>query len=483
MYGISKLPISKLISGDYWDFPSHPFLTHIIIKFWSKFSIEETWLRLPSMIASVLSIIGIFLLGYELYKSKRASLISAFLFAYSTYNIKFSGEAKFYSILLLFEIFSLLFFVRIINTLNNKRLKILDYGLFLGFSFLSLITDYSFLWLFLIYILYVSTLFIRYTIKPKFIYLRKIVYLFITLVLIPLLFFPWLPKFLYSLNEAIAYRYYVSRPTIYDLVETISAFTTFFKHKYAISVPASGWWDNIQTFFRLNSDSSKFIYFFFHYLFFLFLLIILLRAILKVRNNPKILLLLKIIFIPLTLSFFISQKFPIFMHYNLMIIQIGLIFVISKYVSDHQKSGIVILMLYILLNSLGINLLLRNGTIQDWRGISRYINSRNLEKDSAIIVSPSFYISSLNYYNEKNKIIPLYTVIGINNPKIIINPLDQHILYTLKYSRLCFAYDIDSPNNSSELTRNIADFLVKNYPFKNRAVFMRIYVDCFVRPM
>ncbi|MFQ5416298.1 MAG: glycosyltransferase family 39 protein, partial [Myxococcota bacterium] len=81
---------------------------------------SERALRLPSVMAGVLSIVVAFLLGRQLY-SEREGLIAAALFAFSYQPIYFSQEARAYALLMLFAMVTSLFWFRIQAALSERR--------------------------------------------------------------------------------------------------------------------------------------------------------------------------------------------------------------------------------------------------------------------------------------------------------------------------------------------------------------------------
>lgn len=482
VWNISKLPIFKILTGDYWDFPSHPFLFYLVIKLWSIFSIDERWLRLPSLLASTFSIFGIYMLSNEIFKNKKTSLISSFLFAFSTYNIKFSTETKFYSLEFFLEILSFVFFIKFINNFKKQKSSRSIYlqVLFILFSFLAVSTDYSFFWLYLVYVLFSLILCLQKLIKDHTFHFKKILQLFITLGSIPILFFPWLTKIIFRFNESLSMRGYLKVPTINDFIETFLAFPVFFKHKYTLPVPERGWWDSLQNYFGVSHNFAEFIYYFLNYLFFLILVLLLIQLLRNIIKSLSNILLLGIIMLPITISFVVSQKYPIFVHYNLMIAQIGILFILASYITNHPKAGIAVTTLYIFLNLLGLNVLFKFRTNQDWRGVHKYLQAQKLGKDEVVIISPGFYSTPLDYYNGKNKINPYYVTLKINNSNKYLDLNSYTLLTSKNYSHICFIQNTPSPAHKSKLTKIVLNYLYTHFYSESQKEFESgIFVDCF----
>jgi mannosyltransferase len=87
---------------------------------------SESLLRLPSVFYGVLSIAAVFALGKALL-GRREGLIGAFLLAVSGFHLRYSQEARYYSLLVLLATFSLYFFYRGLH--RNNRLSWAGYVL------------------------------------------------------------------------------------------------------------------------------------------------------------------------------------------------------------------------------------------------------------------------------------------------------------------------------------------------------------------
>ena len=84
--------------------------------------------RIVSVFSGMVTLIGIFLLSYQLFKSRKVALISSFLYAVSPYAVFFDRMALADSLLSMFGIWILL-----LGTYTVKKLR-LDYAMLTGFA-------------------------------------------------------------------------------------------------------------------------------------------------------------------------------------------------------------------------------------------------------------------------------------------------------------------------------------------------------------
>ena len=95
--------------------------------FMSNLVKEEFMLRLPSVIAGIISVLLIYYLGKELF-GRRVGLISAFILAISPFHIYYSQEFRMYSFISLFTILTVFFLRRF--TQSGKLRFLLGYVIF-----------------------------------------------------------------------------------------------------------------------------------------------------------------------------------------------------------------------------------------------------------------------------------------------------------------------------------------------------------------
>jgi len=98
---------------------SYKPLYFLFLKLWSKiFGIGAFWLRFPSVIFAILSLMVVYLVGKEI-ADKKLGLIASFLLAISCFHIYHSQQVRQYTMLVLLVLLSYLYFIRIIKQDNS----------------------------------------------------------------------------------------------------------------------------------------------------------------------------------------------------------------------------------------------------------------------------------------------------------------------------------------------------------------------------
>lgn len=96
--------IAQAVSQATHDPPLYSYLLH----FWMSGGISEFWLRLPSLIASLLSIIGIIYLG-QILCGRTVGLIAGLILAVSAADVHYAQEVGQYSLMVCFTTWNLVF--------------------------------------------------------------------------------------------------------------------------------------------------------------------------------------------------------------------------------------------------------------------------------------------------------------------------------------------------------------------------------------
>ncbi|MBN2185783.1 MAG: glycosyltransferase family 39 protein [Candidatus Krumholzibacteriota bacterium] len=115
-----------------WDM--HGPLYSLIMHFWSLASTSESWLRAPSAVAGVLSVFFIYR-WIRMIGSESAALAGALILALNPFHIYYSQELRFYSLLTMFLILSMIAFSRFTEKPGRKSAVVL--GATLGLACLS----------------------------------------------------------------------------------------------------------------------------------------------------------------------------------------------------------------------------------------------------------------------------------------------------------------------------------------------------------
>lgn len=99
----------------------NPPLHYIMLHFWIKmFGYGEYSVRFISVISGVLSVYVLYRVGRLIF-NEEIGIISAFILSISLFNIRYSQEARFYSLLTLVVLISNYYFIKILNERNWKH--------------------------------------------------------------------------------------------------------------------------------------------------------------------------------------------------------------------------------------------------------------------------------------------------------------------------------------------------------------------------
>lgn len=141
---IKQEKILDLITKD----PSIPPLNYLLIKFMSLVSTQTLWLRIPSVI---FSLIGLFI-SFKLAKnfSYRVAFLTLIMLTFSAFQIAYSWQAYVYSQLFFLGMSSIYIFFLLFTEINTNNLN-LKLVLLIISSLLAFITHYGFIWTILAY--------------------------------------------------------------------------------------------------------------------------------------------------------------------------------------------------------------------------------------------------------------------------------------------------------------------------------------------
>ena len=108
VFYLSQLPLKKIILMDHWD-QAHPQFVYMLMHFWQKISTNLVFLRLPSLMFGIASIVLVYLITKS-FRNISFALLSTALFSIATWFIGFSFQFKTYS-LVIFLILSSIYFI------------------------------------------------------------------------------------------------------------------------------------------------------------------------------------------------------------------------------------------------------------------------------------------------------------------------------------------------------------------------------------
>jgi len=130
---IAKLPIGEIVkSFSIGDF--HPPLYYWFLDLWTKIGGSNViWLRLSSILFSLVTIYFVYLIGNKI-KNKKIGILAALFLAVNPLFIYYSQELRMYSMVTMWLIIGFYFFIKI----KNKKYKIKDliiFNLMMALSF------------------------------------------------------------------------------------------------------------------------------------------------------------------------------------------------------------------------------------------------------------------------------------------------------------------------------------------------------------
>ncbi|MBL7159456.1 glycosyltransferase family 39 protein [Candidatus Microgenomates bacterium] len=354
--------VRTLITGQYSDVPIHPPLHYLFLHFWSKLSVKEQVLRLPFVIFGTISIYLFFLVGKQFFKSSLYGLVAAFLYASSAFSIYYSAQVRYLQALIMVGLLDFYFYLKAIET---KRLK--DWLIFGVFAGAALYLDYSVVWLLLI----VNLHFLTFLFKKKW-GRSQIKNWFIANFVIFLIFLPWLSIFFTNLPRSFEYTNYLGTPDFLSLIRLVVTFSS----------TGLGWIAE-----HVLSEGERVIYLL--PILLSFLLLVTLGKSFKSKEKEKTLLVF-LFFVPLLLSFLISQfSTKLFQDRNLAIVSIGVLLLVvsSLRFSPNLFTKIISaisLTLFLATNLRSLTYLYNNRLGESWREPALYLERELRENDTLV---------------------------------------------------------------------------------------------------
>jgi len=375
IFKTSQLSLKKLILMEHWD-KIHPQLFYIFIHFWSKINTTAIFLRIPTIISFIPAAILVFLIGKNL-KNHISGLISAFIFSIHPFFVNLGFQQKMYGFEIVFMLTSLYSNIQIIKTKKTKKwiaLAIIS-------NILAFFTDYSFIWYFIALTTSTLTLLFFTTIDKK-----KLLTILKTILITTLIISVQAPIFFNALPENLLSASYLGNINFSNVQATVELFIG----AYTLSAK-----ENI-----LNN----------YYKYFLLCLSIflLIKKLLTSKHLYKkmaSLIIINSFFISLSLSFIISQISPIFIPHNIFCAAFILIFGIPLLIFSSSKNRIILSIIFILITTSYFKSLI-NSSLQSkqfsgrvpWKTITMFINKYQNKKTIIFLGKHSYKVSPLRKY-------------------------------------------------------------------------------------
>ena len=112
----SILPLDELLQS-VRAFDPHPPLYYLQLHFWMLFGVADWWIKLNSVIWSILALVMVYLVSRDLFDSPVA-LLAALIFALSPFAIAYAQEARMYAMLMFLGTGAFFFFQRSVERRN-----------------------------------------------------------------------------------------------------------------------------------------------------------------------------------------------------------------------------------------------------------------------------------------------------------------------------------------------------------------------------
>ncbi len=372
---ISKKTISDIIYVANVD--AHPPLYYIILHFWIKiFGDSEFSVRFPSIIFGILSVYMIFKLG-ELIFNRNIGLLCSFILSISLYHIRYSQEARSYSLLVLLVLLSNYFFIKILENREKNKEKDNTVG--------YIISSITMLYTHIFGLFYLLSHNIYYLIsKKKNIKLKS----WIVIQSIILSFFIlWLPFILGKIERSIGMRYII----------TLKTFPTF---------------NSIYGTFKIFAGNEEILYIF------IIAIIIGLAKLIKGNNEEytdKYIFILLWLFLPIMVSIIISYTIgPLYMNRYFIGSFPALILLSSKSILEIKKISIIFILLIIVLQIPLIGAYYDDINKEQWRDVANYIKDNKKENDT-LFLYPNFIRIPFSYYYKNSDYVGINNSIDIKN--------------------------------------------------------------------
>jgi len=420
-------------------------LYHPIENTWIKIlGDSEIALRSLSVLFAILSILVIFKLARYLFNDK-IGLLSAFLFAINPYNIFFSQDATYYTLVVLLSLLSVFFFFKSLK--ENKKKHWIFYAIF---SSLGIYTHY-----FPIFLIFFQWIFFILLIKKHKHLIKNFI---LSQILIFILYLPFLPHFYYQ-------NLYASQ---YFWLDVFS----WFDVPAVLVVFGIG-----QTLIRKQSS----LYLILPVLFFYFIgfIIPFLIGLFKKINKKNIFLFLYL-FIPIiTPAILSSISIPMFQWKYVMLASPAFYILIAKGLANVKKTAYYLFLgIIIILSFLS---LIHYYTVpifqEDWRAATSFIEKNSKDGDLIIIHSPQV-IHPFKYYYEGNLPIKWFPYISFEelneeNIKVTEKNIDEIDSVIKGYKRVWLIQRFVKGKEEA-----IPDYLDKKYKrlYFNKFVWVRVYL-------
>lgn len=401
---VAKLGLIEQIQWSFYQNDNNPLFYYEFLHFWIWiFGDSEFVSRLPSALFGSLSVVAIYLVGKSLF-NKNVGLLSALILAVSDFHIKYSQEARAYSLLALFTLLSFYFFLKL--TRSKRRWYLVGY---LVSTALMLYTHY-----YGFFILAAQNIFFF----ANYFKSRNLGIITFRAWIISqiILFISYLPGFLLFAKHTIAIQggFWLPEPNLFGIVRTFAIYSGSAAMALVLtifSLIAVFGYKEVKNKIGLTSRSNVFKD----------------DTELPLSSPNRIYLLLLWLFVPLFLPYLISLiSTPVLLFRYTIGASLAFYILSARGIEASGRKSIMILLAVAILISSYFNLKPYYDSVDkfQWRESMSYIEE-NASPGDYITVFPKFEIESANYYKNRDDVY-LYSM---NEEFILITDIGNKDLW------------------------------------------------------
>lgn len=440
VWDVSSFAWLDILNGLYNQFRFHPPLYYLFVKLWGMASQSEIWLRFPSVIASSITTYAIFHVARKLTDIKTA-YFSAFLFATSTFHILWSNQMRVYPILFLVGLLTIKSYLKVMELPKAK-----SWIWFITLCFLSFALDYSFIWLFISFIIHSVILLIFRFISKKSTSERSQLY-------------QWL---LAAFGITFTGYFTIGRRVLPAIIKGKEALTVW------INIPVVNDIFTLIPQFLITDvnfeypDTAFTIYSILLILIFIYLAF---GSILIIKK--KIFLPIIIFILPILISFLVSQYIPIFINRNLYLLSFAVIIIIS-YILRFKSFALVFIFFWIIVNS-GIYIQwLKSQPTENWTQLSSLLKANNMG-NYIIFPLPEDFQVPLLYYDNKYKILKDFP------SQVMSGPIEMQLAVSIRYLHDHKPHCLIIRQSDGRIAQYEAQIRQLPYPFRKEISGISLY--------
>ncbi len=364
----------------------NPPLYNIILHWWiNLFGDSEFSIRFPSVIYGSLSIFMMYKVGNQIF-GKNVGVLGSLLLGLSVFHIRYSQEARMYSLSFLLTLLSMYFFIRF---LKNRSYKFL-----ISYILFSVLLMYSHIYGLFIIIsqnIYLIVLFF----SSKELFRLNIKRWILTQFLLIILFIPWIKVFIAQTFGVVKSGFWIPTPSLLSIVKSFGAYSggilLFLLFLILLSFSIIKYEGIGSIIDRRNVFKSiKGCY----------------RKI-RLSNINDILLLLVWLSIPIILPFTISLfSTPIYATKYTIVASPAFYLLIAKGINNisHKYLKPTIIGIIIIFSLVYVRGYYINVDKEQWRDVANYVDT-NAKNDDLLLFNASYCQQVFDYYSKKTGLI------------------------------------------------------------------------------